>query len=602
MAALNHLQVSLTLATDATCLASFLDSDTGHSILLVGGDKITAFKSSEYVSPKKHGTVIATKDSSMGLKDIHLSTLGDALRVWYTTKADGAHYYTTKISALSEGRLVPLLADGQGGQISGLLSLRPTKGRQDLPVSSLVSVDEHGTLLLLQQDPKSGVWQQFPFYHVSSTNVIEVKGYTLRLQAKALSDPGDSDSGLDQALIPGCWLRVSSSGVIRCIMNGRTASLTTTAQWFQTNAQGVLNIVFATKDASCYKVSADAFRPAKTSENSSDVRLLDVPTLDPTRKIVPKLEGINSPQDLRAAKTQTGQLLISNDASNEDVEKGAVAIKLLREQIKKFDNKDEKSFRAFKSNVVSQGQDAVHAVQFSIWDDIAHGFGDAFNWLLDKAKDAWDWVVDTVGEFDPKLAKLTGDSLVSQNSETTWGTFVHLVIKIANETYEIILDSISTIVQAVSWVFKKLGVLLQKLIGFLGFLFSWDDILDTTDSMVTMLNAGLDYGDHILTQTDTDVKTWLQSLKKTIKAQLPVLTNYDFEGKGLAGKNRQKTPRIKAAEQEHEESVKAGVGCNWASYQLQYGGATSNATLKDSPTQSKVSSQFSHLFLRPRLD
>ena len=165
---------------------------------------------------------------------------------------------------------------------------------------------------------------------------------------------------------------------------------------------------------------------------------------------------------------------------------------------------------------------------------------------------------------------------------------MHLVIKIAEDTYEIILDSISTIVQAVSWVFKKLGVLLQKLIDFLGFLFSWDDILDTTDSMVTMLNAGLDYGEQILTQSETDVKNWLQSLKKTIKAQLPGLANYDFGGTGLTGKEQQEAPRIQAAEQDHEESLKGGVACNWASYQLQYGGATSNATLKDSPIKSKA--------------
>ena len=408
MAALNGIWIFLTLATDATCLTSFLDPDTGHSILLVGGDKITAFKSSEYTSPKKHGTVIATKDSSLGLRDIHVSTLGDVLRVWYTTKADGAHYYTTKISALSEGRMVPLLADGQGGQISGLLSLRPIKGRQELPVSSLVSVDENAALLLLQQDPKSGVWQQFPFYHVSSTDVIEVKGYTLRLQARALSDSGDNSPGPDQALIPGCWLRVSSSGVIRCIINGRTASLSTTGQWFQTNAHGVLNIVFATKDASCYKVRAEVFRPAKTSEDSSEVRLLDVPTLDPTRKIAPRLEGINSAQDLRAAKTQSGTLLISTDVSDEDMEKGAAAIKLLREQIQNFDVKDENSFKVFKSNVVLE-QYAVYPAQFSVWDDIVDGLGDAFNWLLDKVEDAWDWVVDTIGEVIPELGKLAGD-------------------------------------------------------------------------------------------------------------------------------------------------------------------------------------------------
>ena len=164
----------------------------------MGGDKISTFQPKDYVSPKGHGAIITGLQLELGLKDIHVSTHGDELRVWYTTKTDSASYYATKTSALSEGRLVPLLTEGQGGQISSSLSLRPTKGQPDMPVNSLVSVDEHGALLLLQQDPKSGIWQQFPFYHVSHTNVMKVQGYTLRLQAKAVSDSTDSGSVPDR--------------------------------------------------------------------------------------------------------------------------------------------------------------------------------------------------------------------------------------------------------------------------------------------------------------------------------------------------------------------------------------------------------------------
>ena len=171
---------------------------------------------------------------------------------------------------------------------------------------------------------------------------------------------------------------------------------------------------------------------------------------------------------------------------------------------------------------------------------------------------------------------------------------MRLVIQIAGETYEIILDSVSTIVQAVSWVFKKLGVLFQKLIDFLGFLFSWDDILDTADSMVTMLNAGLDYGEQQLTQTETDVKNWLQNLKKTVKDQLPMLSKHDFKDTSLTRDDQLRSPQIGSTEQEHQESVEGGVGCNWASYQLQYGGSFTNGTMKSSSTKSNV-----HSLLQP---
>ena len=389
-------------------MASFLDPDTRESILLVGGNEITALKSSEYVHPNKPGISIVTKGSSLGLKDIHVSTLRDDLRIWYTTKAAGVQYYTTKMNALSNGRLVPLLPHGQGGQISGLLSLRSTNGQQGLPVSTLVSVNKDASLLLLQQDPRSGVWQQFPFYHASKTNVMEVKGYTLRMQAKASSNSGNNGPGPDQALIPGCWLRVSSSGVIQCIINGRTASLTTTGQWFATNAQGILNILFATKDASCYKVLAEAFRPANTSEDSSAFRLLDAPILDPSLKVVSKLECIKSPQDLRTAKTQTGEMLISTNTSDDDVKKGAAAIKLLRDQIQNLEKRDNESLKVFRSTLAHQGQKSVYPVPF-FWDEVLHGLGDAFNWLWEKAEEAWDWIVDKAGEINPRFARLSSN-------------------------------------------------------------------------------------------------------------------------------------------------------------------------------------------------
>ena len=324
------LTTLLIMALGATCVTSFLDPDKGYSTLLVGGDNITAFISSEYTSSKEHGTVISPQRSSLCLKDIHASLVSHDLRVWYTTKSDSAHYYTTTTSALSEGRLVPLLAEGKAGQISGMLSLGSATGKQAKPVSSLISVDEHGALLLLQQDPRSGVWQQFPFYHVSTTNVIELKGYSLRFHAKASSE-SNPGPGSDQVLIPSSWLRVASSGVIRCIIDGRSACLAPAPKWFQTDSQGVLNVVFATKDASCYKVLIDAFRPANASEDSSEVRWLNAPVLDPSRKLIPKLEFVNSKDDLRTAKTQTGASLISADATDEDVGKAAAAIVLLRE-------------------------------------------------------------------------------------------------------------------------------------------------------------------------------------------------------------------------------------------------------------------------------
>ena len=111
--------------------------------------------------------------------------------------------------------------------------------------------------------------------------------------------------------------------------------------------------------------------------------------------------------------------------------------------------------------------------------------------------------------------------------------------------------------------------------------------MDTIDSMVTMLDAGLGYGEHLLTRTETDIKNWVQNLKKTIKTQLPVLAQRDFSHPALAGNDQQKSLQMQATNDGDNNSVAEGVGCNWASYQLRYGGAINIAALKDSSTKGK---------------
>ena len=109
----------------------------------------------------------------------------------------------TTTSSLSEGVLVPLLAEGRGGRISSMLSLRSQQGESTASVSSLISVDESGNLTLLQQDAVSKIWQEYPLWHASSDNVMEVNGYMLRMHATIVNDDGKPNNE-SASLIPGC--------------------------------------------------------------------------------------------------------------------------------------------------------------------------------------------------------------------------------------------------------------------------------------------------------------------------------------------------------------------------------------------------------------
>ncbi|KAL7934280.1 hypothetical protein V8C35DRAFT_327196 [Trichoderma chlorosporum] len=540
----------------ATCISSYVDPTSHQSILLVGGQTITAFKSSEYCSPTGKGTVINTSDQVSGLKGLHVTLSGQTLRFWYTTNADAVHYYTAQSTALSNGTVIPLLAEGKGGQISGLLSLKSADGTDQTLVSSLLSVDEYGNLVLLQQDSVSQLWQTYPFWSASDLNVMEVKGFMLRMHATATT----SD---EASLIPGCWLRVSTSGVVRCTVNGRYASLGPTGQWYQTNAKGVLNIQLQSDDASCFVFSADAYRAAKPGSPETP---LQTPVLDPSVKMIMKLDDVQTPEDVRALKKKDGTYLVPSNASDDDVKSAVTSIKGLVDQTRQNQGKNQQllqSFKAFSLSAAS-GREMDHFVKFSIGGTLK----DLWYFVEDKVEEAVDW----------------GANFVENEAGKVW----QFIVKIGDEVFTFILDTASVIVRAVVWVFKKLGVFFQDIIDYLGYLFSWGDILATADSITAGFNAALDYGQHLLDTTEITVDTWLEELRATIKAQLPALQNQNYNGASTASKSLKSKAALETTAatttDESDEDVKSDVAYNWSTYYFTYGGGTTNAVVNDNTT------------------
>ncbi|KAL7948582.1 hypothetical protein V8C42DRAFT_363071 [Trichoderma barbatum] len=538
----------------ATCISSYVDPTSRQSILLVGGQNIIAFKASEYCSPTGKGTIINTGDKVSGIKDLHVTLSGQTLRFWYTTNADAVHYYTAQSTALSNGTVIPLLSEGKGGQISSMLSLKSADGTDQTLVSSLLSVDEYGNLMLLQQDSVSQLWQTYPFWHATDLNVLEVKGFMLRMHATATT----SD---EAALIPGCWLRVSSSGVVRCTVNGRYASLGPTGQWYQTDAKGVLNIQLQSDDASCFVFSADAYRAAKPGSLETP---LQAPVLDPSVKVIMKLDGVQTSEDVRALKKKDGTPLVPSSASDDDVKGAVESIKVLVDQARQGQGDSQRVLNSFKARslVATSGGEMARGMQaFSIEDT----FKDLWYTVEDKFEDAIEWGVDFIEDAAGKVWKF--------------------IVKIGNEVYAFILDTVSIIVKAVVWVFKKLGVLMQELIDFLGFLFNWDDILATADSITAGFNAALDYGQQLLNTTEFTIDTWLEDLRTTIKAQLPTLQNHNYGGISNAPRSlKEKAPFEMAAAattNDYDKDVKSDVAYNWATYYFTYGGGTTNVVFHD---------------------
>lgn len=152
------------------------------------------------------------------------------------------------------------------------------------------------------------------------------------------------------------------------------------------------------------------------------------------------------------------------------------------------------------------------------------------------------------------------------------------IVKIGEGIFEIALTTITSIAKGITWVFKKIGAFVKDIIEFLGFLFNWGDILDTTDSLVAGFNATLDHGKTMLDSAEDTVHKWLEDLRTTLKKQLPKLQENDYT-KDL--KNAELDKALTGNKQSDGDEVKDSVAYNWSAYSFTYGGGTTNATLHD---------------------
>ena len=133
------------------------------------------------------------------------------------------------------------------------------------------------------------------------------------------------------------------------------------------------------------------------------------------------------------------------------------------------------------------------------------------------------------------------------------------MVTLAGEVKAFILDTVDAVGKAFSWVFAKLKVAFQKLIDFLGFLFNWDDILDTKDSLSAFMIAGLDWCSGKIDETIPKIDKYFGDIKNKIDNTTSSVGTEDINKTTPESQERQKS-----------------VGFNWSKYHFIHGGAGEN--------------------------
>lgn len=108
----------------------------------------------------------------------------------------------------------------------------------------------------------------------------------------------------------------------------------------------------------------------------------------------------------------------------------------------------------------------------------------------------------------------------------------------------------------------------QKLVDFIGFIFDWDDILTTKNTISNMLTAGFGYAALKMDDLAEKVDSFFDGVEDTIdKLGSSIMTDKHLTAEG----NGKKGSEV--------EGAQTSTSTSWASERLKNGGAGSNTTL-----------------------
>ncbi|KAK7434452.1 hypothetical protein CaCOL14_012792 [Colletotrichum acutatum] len=462
------------------------------------------------------GKMVATSDFLAKAHNLQVSLDGKTMSIWVINEDGDLVFTTLDLDSQDEVRSAPLLSASKSTAFATLLSRPNTEG--DL-TNLIVSNDEHGNLMLLEQSIKTGVWRQLPLYVEGNGVLKPIESYTYTLAA--FENP-------KKPVIQGELLLTSMSPQ-SITANGKLISIDSVGTWCPTDMSGELALIVPTKGVTGQPIIVSKMRSREGGElNFKPVRM------DPSRRIIDDMRRLSSKDTLENAKTKDGKSLWEGSekpdgAMMEQAAKCFAAISDAHETLPKDGSKVEVAPQAVTQTAESTG----------------NLFLDAFYWLKQRIVEVTDWVVKKIGQV--------------------W-TFV---CEIGGKVMQFVLDCTEKVTEAASWVWEKLKLGWKKLVEFAGFFFNWQDILDTKETIKGLMNAGLEYAaDGIEGFNDT-----VESFFVDLQSSVPGLTE-----KTRARIDQSKLDQATKADANKAKGLGSDTGSKWVGERMKNGGSTMTAT------------------------
>ncbi len=446
-----------------------------------------------------------------------------------------------------------------------IIHIAPIRNRAK-GANELFLINQDQSISHYWQDPNSTLWQQ---------RTIKVKGKNFLLDFDSFTTQIHLEDENGTSL-PNQTLKITSSEWVYATVNGLVYSIDKdNPAEIQTDIMGNVTIITMATDVSVpiFHVEADFF----------DKTL----NIYPNGKVEKGLKSVKTGDDLKNARTQDGQPVLSQSYDPATLDGVAYNISQLIDSSSQFvvgTKSDTNTFVSVEDrgvkhtgelNVAHLPENFAFGMKLEngVWkphtvSDVAMiGVGGIEDDIISWAGDLLHYI-DEVFEEGIKLIEKgvtylkDGVSFVIKKVEDG----LMLVLTLPDKLLNIALKTLSSVFKALSWILKLIRIALTKILAWLGHLFGWDDIWKTHKVIASMVTSGLNYA---IRRTDTEIEKWRKSVDSFFEE-----IDQKIKNAVVPEQMRSKSPKAMADEQrqKHPNINLLSPPANWVFYQIQHGG------------------------------
>ncbi|GHH40256.1 Ig-like domain-containing protein [Lentzea cavernae] len=398
-----------------------LATQDGTTDLYVGGDGVCRYSAASqrtsHLAPEK----LIGGDRLTAVRDLVVATDQQAgqIGLWAIDSSDELVYVEGTADGKGYAWQHPLLLETE---VTALAAYRTrTDPGQRRSAAAMAVGGSDGGFRLVVKDPQAGLWQHQTVALHTTSEFVTLQTYTTRV---VVTDASGNPLAQREVTITPDHDRAA-------LLNGRYYALRAgTPKIGTTDANGVLTIVAET---------ADLTAPVYTFE----VEGQEPVTVDPAEDTKAALRDLSG-ASIGSAVRSDGKPLFETPPDAGTCDKAATAVGALMTAHDQLASGEQPQFA---SGVAAQG----------VGDWLEVGAGDLLAALRGDPSGLKDFVLHPPSEL-----------------VQAW----QLVVQVGDLLWSCVLTAVHEAVAAIDWVLRNtLGITLEDLVAWLGFLFSWDDVL-----------------------------------------------------------------------------------------------------------------------------